>query len=77
MKFSSLTDRIVNESPVDAPAIDPWAVHNLATERVSNGEPITLLSIGQETNETTPAIVVDTAIDSLRTGPTPLRRSQR
>jgi len=40
----------------------------MATERINQGEQITLLSIGQETDETTPAIVVDAAIGSLKTG---------
>jgi arginine:pyruvate transaminase len=68
MKFSSLTQRLVNESPNDRPAIDPWAVHNMATQRIDQGEQITLLSIGQETDETTPAIVVEAAIKSLQSG---------
>ena len=68
MKFSSLTQRLVNESPGDGPAIDPWAVHNMAKQRVDQGEQITLLSIGQETDETTPTIVVEAAIKSLRSG---------
>lgn len=68
MKFSSLTDRIVsNSAPGEAP-IAPWAVHEKAMQRVANGELITVLSIGQETEETTPDIVVDKAIQSLRAG---------
>ncbi|ASJ72482.1 pyridoxal phosphate-dependent aminotransferase [Granulosicoccus antarcticus] len=68
MKFSSLTDRIVSGSaPGEAP-IDPWAVHEKAMQRVADGDVITLLSIGQETEETTPDIVVDKAIQSLREG---------
>ena len=68
MKFSSLTHRIVSDSvPGEAP-VDPWAVHNLAMQRVADGDSITLLSIGQETDETTPTIVVDKAVQSLRAG---------
>lgn len=68
MKFSSLTQRLVNQSPNDRPAIDPWAVHNMATEKAIQGEQITLLSIGQETEETTPTIVVEAAVESLQSG---------
>lgn len=68
MKFSTLTNRIVNESAPDESPIDPWAVHNLAMRRVADGDLITLLSIGQETDETTPDIVVDKAVESLRAG---------
>lgn len=68
MKFSSLTQRLVNDSPSDSPAIDPWAVHNMATDRINLGEQVTLLSIGQETEETTPTVIVDAAIESLQSG---------
>lgn len=68
MKFSSLTQRIVNDDSDSPRKIDPWAVHNLAVQRYENGEPITLLSIGQESNETTPDIIVDSAVESLRAG---------
>jgi len=54
MKFSSLIQRIV--------------MHNLAIQRVENGEAVTVLSIGQETDETTPDLVVESAVDSLRAG---------
>lgn len=68
MKFSSLTHRIVNDDSDSPRKIDPWAVHNLAVQRAARGEPITLLSIGQETNETTPEVIVNSAIESLRAG---------
>jgi arginine:pyruvate transaminase len=69
MKFSTLTHRIQEKSAAtDGQAIDPWAVHSMANERVANGEDITLLSIGQEVDEQTPAIVVDKAIESLQAG---------
>lgn len=68
MKFSSLTDRIVSDDADSDRQIDPWAVHTLAMERVARGDDITLLSIGQETNETTPDIVVKAAVDSLESG---------
>ncbi len=68
MKFSSLTDRIVNDDSDSPRKIDPWAVHNLAVQRAAQGDAITMLSIGQESNETTPDIVVEAAVDSLRSG---------
>jgi len=68
MKFSSLTTRTVSDDDEGSRQIDPWEVHTLATRRHANGENITLLSIGQETNETTPAVIVEAAVDSLRNG---------
>lgn len=69
MKFSSLTSRIQEKSDAtDGISIDPWAVHTMATQRVSAGQKITLLSIGQEVHEVTPEIVVDEAVASLRSG---------
>lgn len=69
MKYSSLTDRIQEKSTAtDGHSIDPWAVHTLATQRVSAGESITVLSIGQEVHEVTPKSVVDAAINSLESG---------
>lgn len=68
MKFSSLTQRIVSDSPAGTDPVDPWAVHSLAMQRVAAGEAITLLSIGQETDETTPEVVVEAAVQSLRSG---------
>ncbi len=65
MKFASLTDRI---APKESSHGNPWEVHELAMAKVDNGEQITLLSIGQETDETTPAAIVDSAIASLRNG---------
>ena len=66
MKYSTLTTRIVSAD--ESHQIDPWAVHNLAMSRVNIGDNITLLSIGQESDETTPAVVVEAAVDSLRSG---------
>lgn len=73
MKLSSLTTRIQEKTlaadleSADEP-IDPWAVHSMATKRVAEGQDITLLSIGQEVREVTPALVVDQAVNSLRAG---------
>ncbi|MFK8079891.1 MAG: pyridoxal phosphate-dependent aminotransferase [Granulosicoccus sp.] len=69
MKFSSLTTRIQEKSEATGGAhIDPWAVHTMATDRVSAGDKITLLSIGQEVHEVTPQLIVDEAVASLRAG---------
>lgn len=69
MKFSALTDRIQEKSTAsDGRAIDPWAIHTLATQRVAEGADITLLSIGQEVHEVTPECVVDAAMQSLKNG---------
>ncbi|MFK7861331.1 MAG: pyridoxal phosphate-dependent aminotransferase [Granulosicoccus sp.] len=69
MKFSSLTTRIQEKSEAtEGVHIDPWAVHTMATERVSAGDKVTLLSIGQEVHEVTPRLIVDTAVESLRSG---------
>ena len=69
MKLSSLTLRTQEKSAAtDGQSIDPWAVHSMACQRVAAGEDITLLSIGQEVHETTPQLVVDQAISSLKAG---------
>lgn len=68
MKFSALTTRIINDDKDSPRQIDPWAVHNLAMQRVENGDAVTVLSIGQETNETTPDVIVEAAVSSLRSG---------
>jgi len=62
MKFSSLTHRIGGDG------VDAWQVHYDALARLEAGEDIIVLSIGQETEEQTPARIVDVAIDSLRAG---------
>lgn len=68
MKFSTLINRIVSDDSESDRQIDPWAVHSLAMKQVADGMDITVLSIGQETNETTPEVVVQAAIDSLKKG---------
>ena len=69
MKYSSLTERIQEKSTATGgESIDPWAVHTIATQRVSAGEKITVLSIGQEVHEVTPTAVVDAAVNSLESG---------
>ncbi|MEE9335578.1 MAG: pyridoxal phosphate-dependent aminotransferase [Granulosicoccaceae bacterium] len=66
MKYSSLTQRVAPGDDPSAP--DPWAVHELALIREANGEDIVFLSIGQEADEVTPAVIVDAAIESLQSG---------
>lgn len=68
MKYSMLTQRLINDVEPGESPVDPWAVHDLAMQRRAQGEDITLLSIGQESNETSPAVVVEAAIESLRSG---------
>jgi len=65
MKYASLTERI---KPADDTESDPWEVHAIASKRAAAGEDIALLSIGQEADELTPALVVDAAIQSLHDG---------
>lgn len=65
MKFSSLTDRIKTADDAEG---DPWEVHFKACEMADKGEDVIFLSIGQEADEVTPAIIVDAAINSLQQG---------
>jgi len=72
-KLSSLALRVAPEKPTtasanDDPNDDAWAVHNRAVEKSRNGEAVIFLSIGQETNETTPEPIVEQAIEALKTG---------
>ncbi len=62
MKFSSLTRRICGES------VDAWDVHYEALARKEAGEDILILSVGQETDQMTDALIVDSAIASLKSG---------
>ena len=62
MKFSTLTTRTAGDS------VDTWEVHYEALARKEAGEDIIILSVGQETEEFTPANIVDAAVDSLRRG---------
>lgn len=47
---------------------DAWAVHMEAVERKRAGQPIVILSIGQEMQERTPEPIIEAAVDSLRLG---------
>ena len=62
MKYASLTERIAGES------VDSWEVHYQGAARLEAGEDIILLSVGQESLESTPTPIVDAAVDSLRRG---------
>lgn len=62
MKFSSLTERISGDS------VDVWDVHYRGMARLEAGEDIILLSVGQETEEQTPAPIVSAATESLHAG---------
>ena len=62
MHFSSLTQRISGES------VDAWDVHYEGLARLEAGEDIIILSVGQETEELTPAAIVDAAVRSLQSG---------
>ena len=48
--------------------MDAWAVHYQGMARMAAGEDIILLSVGQETDEYTDDKIVNTAIDSLKSG---------
>jgi len=62
MKFASLTERIAGASA------DAWEIHNLAHERLRQGEDVIMLSIGEESDQVTSDKIVDAAIHSLTSG---------
>ena len=62
MNFSSLTERISGES------VDAWDVHYAAMERFEAGEDVLILSVGQETDQYTDGVIVESAVTSLRSG---------
>ena len=62
MKFSSLTERISGES------VEAWEVHFEGMARREAGEDIIVLSVGQETDEVTEDVIVESAVASLRGG---------
>jgi len=62
MKFSSLVERIAGESA------EVWDIHNEARKRFENGEDVIMLSIGEESDETTPASIQKEAIASIQRG---------
>ncbi|MDP6329803.1 MAG: arginine--pyruvate aminotransferase AruH, partial [SAR324 cluster bacterium] len=60
MSYSSLVDRISGESA------EVWDIHNEARKRLDRGEDVILLSIGEESDETTPDAIQQEAIESIR-----------
>jgi len=62
MKYASLTERIAGDS------VDAWDVHYRGMARLDAGEDIILLSVGQESDESTPEPIVEAAVSSLRAG---------
>ena len=62
MKYSSLVKRIAGESS------EVWDIHNEARKRFENGEDVLMLSIGEESDEKTPILIQQEAIDSLQRG---------
>ena len=62
MNYSSLVERIAGESA------EVWDIHNEARNRFENGEDVIMLSIGEESDKTTPASIQNEAIASIRRG---------
>ncbi len=62
MRYAGLVERIAGKSAT------AWSVHYQALARAAAGENVIVLSVGQETSETSPALVVEAGIDSLRRG---------
>ena len=62
MKYSSLVERIAGKSA------EVWDIHNEARKRYKNGENVIILSIGEESDETTPTIIQKEAISSILRG---------
>jgi arginine:pyruvate transaminase len=62
MYYSSLVDRISGES------VEVWAIHYEARARQNRGEEILILSIGEESDESTPNTIQQTPINSIRNG---------
>ena len=62
IKFSSLVERIAGDSA------EVWDIHNEARKRFENGEDVIMLSIGEESDKTTPASVQQEAIASIQRG---------
>jgi arginine:pyruvate transaminase len=63
MHYSSLTERI------NGKGAQAWEVHRSAVKRLRQGDDVLMLSIG-DFDFDTPAAIVDTAVDSLRSGRT-------
>ncbi len=62
MKYSSLVKRIAGKST------EVWDIHNEARKRFENGEDVLMLSIGEESDEETPILIQQEAINSIKRG---------
>ena len=62
MHYSSLVGRISGESA------EVWKIHYEARKRLERGEDIIILSVGEESGETTPDEIQEAAIASIRGG---------
>jgi Aspartate/tyrosine/aromatic aminotransferase len=62
MKYSSLVKRIAGESA------EVWDIHEEGRKRLAQGEDVIMLSIGEESDQTTPASIQQEAVDSIRRG---------
>ena len=62
MKYSSLVKRIAGESA------EVWDIHEEGRKRLAQGEDVIMLSIGEESDQTTPASIQQEAVDSIRSG---------
>ena len=62
MQYSSLVRRISGRST------EVWEIHYEAQKRLEHGEDIIILSVGEESDKTTPDEIQETAIASIRGG---------
>ena len=62
MKFTELAKRVSGDGA------DAWDVHFEAVERQRSGRQTVILTVGQETSEPTPSLIVDAAFESLKAG---------
>ena len=62
MKYSSLVKRIAGESA------EVWDIHEEGRKRLAQGEDVIMLSIGEESDQTTPASIQQEAVDSILRG---------
>jgi len=62
VQYSSIIERIAGKS------VSAWNVHYEALARVAGGEDVIVLSVGQETDQTTPEPVVEEGVRSIRAG---------
>ncbi|MDH3451363.1 MAG: pyridoxal phosphate-dependent aminotransferase, partial [Gammaproteobacteria bacterium] len=62
MQYSSIIERIAGKS------VSAWNVHYQALARAAAGEDVIVLSVGQETDQTSPQTVVDAGVRSIQSG---------